>query len=135
MGGKPTRLIKQTNKQTATKPNTTQVAAGVFTGVRSWAVRKLQSKSKNFGQVVVAVLRHMPLIPALGEAEQVDLCEFEAILVYKVSSWTASALTQRNPFSKNKQTNTKEFYRMNMLEYTSHRWGVICHGVGSHNSV
>jgi hypothetical protein len=43
----------------------------------------------------------MPLIPALGRQRQVDF-EFEASLVYKVSSRTARAI-QRNPVLKNKQ--------------------------------
>lgn len=38
----------------------------------------------------------MPLVPALRKQRQVDLCEFEASLVYKVSSRTAKA-TQRHP--------------------------------------
>ena len=45
----------------------------------------------------------MPLIPALWR-----ISEFEASLVYKVSSRTARA-TQRNPVSeKNKETNNKK---------------------------
>jgi hypothetical protein len=40
-----------------------------------------------------------PLIPATWRQRQVDLCEFEAILVYIVSSRTARA-TQINPVSK-----------------------------------
>ena len=36
----------------------------------------------------------MPLIPALGRQRQVALCEFEANLVYRVSSRTVRA-TQR----------------------------------------
>ena len=32
-----------------------------------------------------------------------DLCEFKASLVYKVSSRTARAFTQKNPISKNKK--------------------------------
>jgi hypothetical protein len=43
----------------------------------------------------------MPLIPALGRLRQIF--EFEASLVYKVSSRTARSI-QRNPVS-NKQTN------------------------------
>ena len=43
----------------------------------------------------------MPLIPALGRQRQV-ISEFEASLVYRVSSRTARA-TQRNPVL-NKQT-------------------------------
>ena len=42
-----------------------------------------------------------PLIPALRR--QRDLCEFQASLVYRVSSRTARA-TQRNPVLKNNQT-------------------------------
>ena len=34
-----------------------------------------------------------PLIPALGRQRQEDLCEFEASLVYRVSSRTARATT------------------------------------------
>ena len=39
--------------------------------------------------------------PALGRQSQVDLCEFEASLVYKAGSRKARA-TQRNPISKTK---------------------------------
>ena len=52
----------------------------------------------------------MPLIPALRRQRQLDLCEFEASLVYRVSSSTVKA-TQRNVVSKqtNKQTNKQVF--------------------------
>jgi hypothetical protein len=43
----------------------------------------------------------LPLIPALGRQRHVDLCEFKASLIYRVSSRTAKA-TQRNLVSKNK---------------------------------
>ena len=43
------------------------------------------------------------LIPALGRQMQVDLCEFEASLIYRVSSRTARAATQTNAVLKNKQ--------------------------------
>ena len=43
------------------------------------------------------------LIPALRRQRQADLWEFKASLVYRVSSRTARAVTQRNPVSK--QTN------------------------------
>ena len=47
----------------------------------------------------------MPLIPALrGRSRQIS--EFEASLVYRVSSRTASA-TQRNPVSKNQKRERK----------------------------
>ena len=49
----------------------------------------------------------MPLIPALGRQRQVDLCEFKASLVYRASSRTARAVTQRNPVSKNKRKKKK----------------------------
>ena len=42
------------------------------------------------------------MIPGLRRQRQVDICEFEASLVYKASSRTAR--TVRNPVSKNKQT-------------------------------
>ena len=41
-----------------------------------------------------------PLIPALRRQRQVDLCEFEASLVYRARS---RAVTQRNPVSKKKK--------------------------------
>ena len=47
------------------------------------------------------------MIPALWRQRQIDLCEFEASLVYKVCSRIVWA-TQRNPVSKqnqNKQIN------------------------------
>ena len=43
-----------------------------------------------------------------------ELCEFETSLIYKVSSRTARAVTQRNPVSKNKQTNKGEFIIIKM---------------------
>jgi hypothetical protein len=39
----------------------------------------------------------MSLIPALGKQRQVDLCEFEASLVYRVSSRTARATHREKP--------------------------------------
>ena len=48
----------------------------------------------------------MPLIPALRRQRQVDFCEFEAILVHRVSSRTARAI-QRNTVSKSRHTNEK----------------------------
>jgi hypothetical protein len=49
----------------------------------------------------------MPLIPALGSQRQVDICEFEASLVYKESSRTARAVTQRNCLKR--QNNTIQY--------------------------
>ena len=48
----------------------------------------------------------IPLISALGRQKQVDLCEFEASLAYRVSSRTVRD-TQRNPVSKNKNEKIK----------------------------
>ena len=45
---------------------------------------------------------HTPLIPALGKQRQVDLCEFEASLVYRASSRTATAIL-KNFVLKNQQ--------------------------------
>ena len=39
----------------------------------------------------------MPLISALGRQRQVALYEFEASLVYRMTSRTGSKATQRNP--------------------------------------
>jgi hypothetical protein len=41
----------------------------------------------------------MSLLPALGRQIQMDLCEFEASVVYRARSKTGSD-TQRNPDSK-----------------------------------
>ena len=49
---------------------------------------------------------HMPLIPALGRQMQA-ISEFEASLVYRVSSRTAGT-TQRNPVSKNQKQKQKQ---------------------------
>ena len=49
------------------------------------------------------------MIPALRRQRQVDLCEFEASLVYKASSRTARAVTQRNPVLEKNGRKTKPF--------------------------
>jgi hypothetical protein len=48
----------------------------------------------------------MPLIPGLGDRDR-RISEFEAGLVYRVSSKTARA-TQRSPVSKNKTKQTNK---------------------------
>jgi hypothetical protein len=48
----------------------------------------------------------MPLIPALIRQRQADLCEFEASLLYRLSSRMTRAVTQRNPVLKNQTTTT-----------------------------
>jgi len=49
---------------------------------------------------------HTPLIPALRRQRQVELCEFEASLLYKASSRTARA-TQTDPVLKNQKSKKK----------------------------
>ena len=44
----------------------------------------------------------MPLIPALRRQRQVNLCEFEVSLVYRVSSRTAKAVTEKPSLEKQK---------------------------------
>lgn len=53
------------------------------------------------------VWQHMPLIPTLGRQRQVDLFEFEARLVFTVSSRTAGELQNGETLSQkhSKQTN------------------------------
>ena len=51
---------------------------------------------------------HTSLISALGR-QQADFCEFEASLVYRVSSRTARN-TQRNPVSKSQKK--KKFHKL-----------------------
>jgi hypothetical protein len=47
----------------------------------------------------------VPLIPALGRQRRVDLCEFEASLVFIVSSRTAKAIQRETLSQKSKQAN------------------------------
>ena len=49
----------------------------------------------------------MPSILAPRRQRQVDVCEFQASLVYRASSRTAKT-TQRNPVSKNQKQQTNE---------------------------
>jgi len=61
-----------------------------------------------------------PLVPALRRQRQVDLCEFEASLVYGASSRMARA-TQRNPVSKiqwNRETVFLILVRVSIIEKT-----------------
>ena len=50
----------------------------------------------------------MPLIQALRRQRWMDFCEFEASLVYSVSSRTGSKATQRNPVSKKEKRKKKK---------------------------
>jgi hypothetical protein len=72
-----------------------------------------------------------PFIPALGRQRQEHFCEFEASLVYRVSS------TQRNPVS-NKQTNkqnkkysspppnNKNPQQLSLILYPRLAWNILC---------
>ena len=63
----------------------------------------LRNYTKNENSARVG--QHMPSIPALERERQADLCEFKAILVYRVSSKRARA-TQKNPvLNETKQEN------------------------------
>jgi hypothetical protein len=55
-----------------------------------------------------------PLIPALGGGRDRQISEFEASLVYRVSSRTAKAI-QRNPVSKKQTTKRKKRRRRSLL--------------------
>ena len=57
----------------------------------------------------------MSLIPALGRQRQADIIEFEASLVYRMSSRTGSNATQRNPVSKKSK---EKIYNIIILIYT-----------------
>jgi hypothetical protein len=48
----------------------------------------------------------MPLIPALRRQRQADLCEFEASLLYRVSSKTDKAIHRETKSQKTNQTTT-----------------------------
>jgi hypothetical protein len=66
----------------------------------SYSVLKYIKKKKKAGQ-----WWHMRFIPALGRQRQIS--EFEASMVYRVSSKAAWAI-QRNPISKNKPKKKKK---------------------------
>jgi hypothetical protein len=55
------------------------------------------------------------LVVAFGKQRQSDISEFEASLIYRVSSRTARA-TQRNPLSKNQNLRGKALLRSLMAE-------------------
>ena len=56
----------------------------------------------------------MPLIPALRRQRQrqVDLCEFEASLVYRVSSRTGSKAIGKHCFKRKKERKKRERLRL-----------------------
>ena len=58
----------------------------------------------------------MPVIPAHRRQRQVDLCEFQSSLVYRVSS-RADRTTQRNPILKIQKTKNKTKHPPNIYTY------------------
>ena len=48
------------------------------------------------------------MIPTLGRQRQMDLCEFRASLVCKVSSRTSRSITQRKPLLKQRKKKTNK---------------------------
>ena len=67
-----------------------------------------------------------PLIPALRRQRQVNLCEFEASLVYRTSSRTAKTVTQRNPVSKERRERKKERWPINVSSNINQKCPVGC---------
>ena len=59
----------------------------------------------------------MPLILALGRQRLVDLCEFKASLVYRVSSRTARATGRKSISKKQNQTEQKPDAWINNMRY------------------
>ena len=57
----------------------------------------------------------MPLIPALRRQRQVDLCEFEGSMVYRVSFRTAKA-TQKYHLKNRKKSNFIKYDRVISLK-------------------
>jgi hypothetical protein len=53
--------------------------------------------------------------PSTQRQRQTDFCEFEASLVYRLSSRTAKSFTKRNPVPKNKQTK-RQYVRGSSLD-------------------
>jgi hypothetical protein len=88
--------------------------SGVTLGWGGGGTHKGESRSSCLGYFSLAAVRHhdhwawwrTPLIPALGGRGR-RISEFEASLVYKVSSRTARAI-QRNPVSETKQNKTNK---------------------------
>jgi hypothetical protein len=68
---------------------------------------------------------HTPLIPALGSQRR-GISEFEASLVYRVSSRIARA-TQRNPVSKNqtKPNKTKQTLQTKLKNHIKPSWTMM----------
>lgn len=73
--------------------------------VLSWTLKQtlhFQLQKHHLKNVIYAgQWRHMSLIPAVERKRQLDLCEYETSLVYRVSSRPARAVAQRRPILQN----------------------------------
>ena len=82
---------------------------------------------------------HTSLIPALRRQRQEDLCEFKACLVYRASSRTAKAVTQRTLSWKNqnekktkqKQDKVKIFGRICFEMFSGEMWKSLVYFIHS----
>jgi hypothetical protein len=105
------RLVLPRDKSVLKRAKTEMLRDRVFTNQIHFVTHRTPGtgsciKNKNYARQ----WWYMPLIVALRRQRQVDLCEFEASLAYKVSSRMARA-TERNPVSKQnktKQNKTKQ---------------------------
>jgi hypothetical protein len=61
----------------------------------------------------------MPVMPTLRSQRQMDLCEFRASLVYKVSFRKARSITQRKLISKQTKKKHKEVF-----VYLGSQWAI-----------
>jgi hypothetical protein len=66
------------------------------------------------------------LISALGRQRQADLCEFNACLIYRLSSRTTRAVAQRNPVSKNHHHRNNNNNYHCYWETTNQIFSVLC---------
>jgi hypothetical protein len=75
----------------------------------------------------------MTLIPALGRQRQADLCEFEASLVYRESSRTPRAKTEKPCLGKIKRTDLKSFLsHFGKIAKCFHKYVVCVFGMLTH---
>ena len=65
------------------------------------------------------MVKHTPLIPALRRQRKAELYEFEASLVYRASTRTVRAVTQRKFVSKSKKSKTKILVKISPRENIS----------------
>jgi hypothetical protein len=70
-------------------------------------------------------------VPALRKQRQADLCEFEASLVYRVSSRTAK-VTQRNPVSKQTNKQKEKKFKRKERKWIKRSPEIIFHPLSTH---